>query len=195
MQAYFETGSCLRPIKKWNKISRVYYSSIYKLGLVGPNSSFNPSKKTEIETCLSWNFYFRPGGVECWFKFHWEMPAQSHRQSWVFEIDDPIDQGIGVVFGNISHMSICNLKGLIRPPPSSRRQAAWLPGRSLPPSNGRAVFPLLALYLVNSHDGAVLGQLPLGIITCHFSSTKRGGRRTLRTEVVNIWDHAKLVGT
>ena len=40
---------------------------------------------------------------------------------------------------------------------------------------GRSVFPLLALYLVNSHDGAVLGQLPLGIITCHFSSTKRGG--------------------
>ena len=41
----------------------------------------------------------------------------------------------------------------------------------------------------------MLGQLPAGIITCHFSSTKRGGRRTVRTEVVNIWDHAKLVGT
>ena len=194
MQAYFESGSCLRPIKKWNKISRVYYSSIYKLGLVGPNSSFNPSKKTEIETCLSWNFYFRPGAVlNADLSF---IEKCQHRQSWVFEIDDPIDQGIGVVFGNISHMSICNLKGLIRPPPpSSRRQAAWLPGRSLPPSNGRAVFPLLALYLVNSHDGAVLGQLPLGIITCHFSSTKRGGLWTLRTEVVNIWDHAKLDGT
>ena len=154
--------------------------------------TYNPSKKTKLKLVFPEIFTSYLVVLNADLSF---IEKCQHRQSWVFEIDDPIDQGIGVVFGNISHMSICNLKGLIRPPPSSRRQAAWLPGRSLPPSNGRAVFPLLALYLVNSHDGAVLGQLPLGIITCHFSSTKRGGRRTLRTEVVNIWDHAKLVGT
>ena len=68
---------------------------------------------------------------------------------------------------------------------------------AVPPKAMEELFPLLGMYwvywVVNSHDGAVLGQLPRGIITCHFSSTKRGGRRTVRTEVVNIWDHTKLV--